>query len=318
MTVKSLQFDAAFMCWSVLVLSIFICFRNDICVDIVANGGRLWVKVVARNAAALHVAWSGQGQYGERNLMNAAKDYVRIACSHPVDYQTPKVVFYFTNGVPIGLSKELSDIGVLVDGELVDCTFNDSSSEENDVEKLSETFVQTIKLGDFVRSMSDVSQQVCTSEISRVNLDISTMLTLISNLSNGFHEHVFGIPVLDEQASQERNCKVLPKLQTYLSNKTLLACETAVNGFKKIVHLVGGPKEKERAKELLKTITTVADNPSQRTLKLISSSKLNKRAKVRKCCYYLCCYEIYILYFCCYDLPFTLLENLMMPVLGCF
>ena len=105
-------------------------FRNTLSVDVVADNGHLWIKVIARNATALHITWTGQGQFGERNLIHAACDYLRTAQCNPVDFEVPKIAFYFANGVPAGLANELIEMGVLVDGDIVTFSDQDSSDEE--------------------------------------------------------------------------------------------------------------------------------------------------------------------------------------------
>ena len=197
-----------------------------------------------------------------------------------MDYQTPKVAFSFANGVPLGLAKELSGLGVLIDGDIDSRMYEDSDSE-NETNDVSKSYLSPIKLREFLKEESKHSQFVkFASELMKLNLDISSMLTLISNLSNGNDQFVYGIPVLDEQAAQERKAKVLPKLEAFMERKSLIACETALRHFKDIVDTIGGSKEKQRAKSLLEKVTVVEDNPSSRTLNLISSSKLNERSKV--------------------------------------
>lgn len=255
--------------------------RNSICVDIVAGEGHYWIKVVARAASALNSSWKGRGQFGERSLINVANNYLRTAQSNPIDFKIPKVVFYFLNGVPVGLAKDLTVLGLLVDGELISCFDDDLPSDEEDNNGL-ENSVTTVKLGELFSScnLQSLNSEQVYAEISKANLDVSTMLTLVSNLSNSFDQFFYGVPVLDEQAKQERQEKVLPKLEKFLEKKTLIACKSAVDNFQKIINTIGGEKEKERAEKLMKSLVVVPDNLSSRTTRLITSSKLNKRAKV--------------------------------------
>jgi hypothetical protein len=43
----------------------------------------------------------------------------------------------------------------------------------------------------------------------------------------------------------------------FFSDKELFACETAQNDFFKIVYTVGGDKERERARELMKRVAQI-------------------------------------------------------------
>ena len=72
----------------------------------------------------------------------------------------------------------------------------------------------------------------------------------------------------------------LPTLQSFLKNRELIACKTCVNAFKEIVATIGGPNEKQRANALLNDVKVVPDSPSERTLLLTNSSKINHRAKL--------------------------------------
>ena len=93
-------------------------------VDIVCDNGYTWVKVIARNAQSLHLIWagiilfnilrfqailnflfSGEGQYGEKNINHSIDEYVKFAQTNAHNYKTPKLLFYFAGGV----TKELAD-----------------------------------------------------------------------------------------------------------------------------------------------------------------------------------------------------------------
>ena len=60
-------------------------------------------------------------------------------------------------------------------------------------------------------------------------------------------------------------------------------CETALKDFETILGTVGGEREKERARELLKRVTIVPDSPSPSTETLKESGKIKRRPKVRNC-----------------------------------
>ncbi|KAL3831584.1 hypothetical protein ACJMK2_023322 [Sinanodonta woodiana] len=88
-------------------------------VDVVALKGLAWIKVVARKAQALHLIWAGQGQFGERDLLFQAQDFVDCSSEHPVNFNIPRVVFAFYNGITIPMAKALENIGVTVLGKQV-------------------------------------------------------------------------------------------------------------------------------------------------------------------------------------------------------
>lgn len=56
-------------------------------------------------------------------------------------------------------------------------------------------------------------------EAKGVNLDITTMITLVSSISHGGCNFIFRENILSLQAKEERECPVLPALQKYLKGK---------------------------------------------------------------------------------------------------
>uniref|UniRef100_H2ZJG9 DUF1308 domain-containing protein n=1 Tax=Ciona savignyi TaxID=51511 RepID=H2ZJG9_CIOSA len=260
--------------------------QQSICVDVVANDGHVWVKVIARNAAALHLGWLGQGQFGDRSLLDVAHQFVQAAEQNEIDFQPPKIVFCFANGVPEQLARCLDKLGILISGNIISGFEEiDDSEEENDEEQHPP--LKTIILADFVKdfrlknTIGNFEQLSVNSHLPTIaNLDVTTLLSLVSNLCSGSHNYLYGIPVLDEQARQERQDPVLPKLNRFLSGKKLIACETAIKSFQTIVCTIGGVKEKERTETLLKKIEVVPDIMSERTISLKSSGKINQRSKI--------------------------------------
>ncbi|XP_074658729.1 uncharacterized protein LOC141911639 [Tubulanus polymorphus] len=117
-------------------------------------------------------------------------------------------------------------------------------------------------------------------EISKVNLDITALIGLVSALTHGHCRYVFREPILTEQARWERQTPLLPDLHRFLEGKELFACDTAVADFKTILSTVGGPGEQRRGAELLNRIRIVPDSPSARTERLRASRQLSERGKV--------------------------------------
>lgn len=116
--------------------------------------------------------------------------------------------------------------------------------------------------------------------IKKLNLDVTTLIVLVSQLTNGDFNVIFKQPFLIKQAECERLQQLLPVLEQFMKDKELYTCETAFNDFMKIVNTVGGPNERERAKTLRERLIIVPDNPSERTMLLKESSKIKPRAKI--------------------------------------
>lgn len=266
--------------------------RQTLVVDVVANGGHTWVKAVGRKAEALHNIWQGRGQYGDKSIISQAEDFLQASSQRPVQYKHPHIVFAFYNGVSSPMANRLRDMGISIRGDIVavnTVVTEDAGDEEQDDEEEEpvedseedeqeeETELTRVDRGTVVASLA-FPAQVQVEECQRVNLDITTLITYVSSLSHGRCHFTFREPVLTEQAAQERCQQVLPQLDGFMEGKELFACRAAVHDFQVILDTLGGPGEKERAQKLLARLHLVDDQPSERTLQLTPSAKVNQRS----------------------------------------
>lgn len=60
-------------------------------IDIVAEKGATWIKVIARNPKALSDVVSGQASYGTKSILDHAENYIQAAEENPCLFKTPKV-----------------------------------------------------------------------------------------------------------------------------------------------------------------------------------------------------------------------------------
>ena len=97
-------------------------------VDIVSKGGSQWIKVIARNARALTLISKGNGEYGQKSVLDQAKTYLQCAINHPHMYRPPEIVFHFAYGIEIPLAEKLENKGIIVEGEKIPA--NDSCNED--------------------------------------------------------------------------------------------------------------------------------------------------------------------------------------------
>ncbi|XP_059840629.1 UPF0415 protein C7orf25 homolog [Hypanus sabinus] len=257
--------------------------RQSVMVDVVANGGLTWVKAIGRKAEALHSIWVGRGQYGDKSIVEQAEDYLEASRQQLVQYSNPHVVFAFYNGISSPMAEKLKEMGLSVRGDIVAVNsvidFMEegdklSDSEEDLEEPLQVTKVDRSTIVASVAFPTEVKVDSC----NRANLDITTLITFVSAVSHGGCHFIFKEKVLTEQASQEREESVLPKLQAFMKDKELFACESAVRDFQAILETLGGPGEKARAQKLLQGITVVPDQPSERASQLETSAKINSRS----------------------------------------
>ncbi|XP_041045359.1 UPF0415 protein C7orf25 homolog isoform X2 [Carcharodon carcharias] len=261
--------------------------KQSLVVDVVANGGLTWVKAIGRKAEALHSIWVGRGQYGDKSIVEQAEDYLEASKQQLVQYSNPHIVFAFYNGISSPMVERLKEMGLSVRGDIVavnsvidfveeadNFADNSADSDEDLEEPLQVTKVDRSTIVASVAFPAEVKVDFC----NRVNLDITTLITFVSAVSHGGCCFIFKEKVLTEQASQERVESVLPKLQAFMKDKELFACESAVKDFQAILETLGGPGEKARAQKLLQEITVVPDQPSERASRLEASAKINSRS----------------------------------------
>jgi hypothetical protein len=65
------------------------------------------------------------------------------------------------------------------------------------------------------------------------------------------------------------------------AGKDVYACESAVKDFQTIIQIIGGPKERQRANDLLRNLKIVPDCLSERSKKLKTTYQVKERAKVQ-------------------------------------
>ncbi|XP_065188809.1 UPF0415 protein C7orf25 homolog [Sycon ciliatum] len=273
---------------------------DSVVADVIVEGGRAWIKVVARNPLSLHRTCQG-GSRGHRNhksVLVQAQDMLSAAQQNPKDYSAPRVVILFAKGVTKPVKDELQKLGVTVCGRV--CPRRDSppSASADADDRTNGACDSSAGAGSYAcvdlspaeleAEVAEMMQQLSTTlqqetarcEDKRVNLDVSTMLVLCSQLTHGYANYKFKSGVLNEQAARERLHPALPELEEFLADKDLLCCETARSEFNDIVNTVAGPVEKERARELMEEVKVVPDCPSQRIMDLKETTKIRERAKV--------------------------------------
>ncbi|KAJ7322699.1 hypothetical protein JRQ81_018986 [Phrynocephalus forsythii] len=250
--------------------------KQSLVVDVVANGGHTWVKAIGRKAEALHNIWLGRGQYGDKSVIKQAEDFLQASHQQPVQYSNPHIIFAFFNGVSYPMAERLKEMGISVRGDIVAVNglMKPSDESEDEGESLQVTKVDRDNLIASVAFPTDVRVDLC----NRVNLDITTLITYVSALGYGGCYFIFKEKVLTEQAMEERKESVLPLLEEFMKGKELFACESAVKDFQVILETLGGAGEKSRAALLMERIRVVPDQPSERALRLVPSSKINSRS----------------------------------------
>lgn len=73
-----------------------------------------------------------------------------------------------------------------------------------------------LKINNQSCSHASIDKEDSSIDTTRVNLDITTMITLVSNITHGGCKYSFKEKILSLQAEEERQTPVLPELESYL------------------------------------------------------------------------------------------------------
>lgn len=241
---------------------------DSLIVDAVATGGYKWIKIVARKPLAVHSIWNGDGQYGDKDIVTLAKEYIMASDQNPINYEAPDICFVFPRGITRSVYDCLKLTGVYPIGKILpDPDFSNLKAWkkleiESDLEDMAHL------LADF------------TERCSIVNLDITTLIVLTSNITNGECHYNFKESILTKQALEEQKEPALEKLKEYLDGKSLICCKTAYDNFQEILNTVGGVNEKKRAEDFFLSVKIVPDNPASYAMELEESASIKLRSKV--------------------------------------
>lgn len=238
-------------------------------VDIVAENGLVWIKVIARNAKAFRhelmgLEWedeetesepesddseqsnnhSAAADFDSLPIFKKAREYLKTAQAHHVQFHTPIVVFAFMRISPdedIFVQKimdKLKEIGIVV-------YLQQKTS-------IQETYLPLLKDVDDLDYISTRS----------INMDVSSLLAILSELSHHvcLPEQVSAMP-LQIQAEREARVPALPQILPYVTGKQLYIIQSAYDRLEDIVNVVGGPNETARFKYLFRHHLGLSDMP---------------------------------------------------------
>jgi hypothetical protein len=237
---------------------------SEIEVDIVSNSGKRWIKVKAQNPESLQhdVIAKEKG----RTVVALARALSHHAALKPVHFAAPECVIYFASGVTPDVRKLVEDEGVRTEGETVQSSFSlfDDYSDEESYSEAAECKVTP--------SVPEIQ------EITAVNLDTTTLITFISDLTNGGGRE-FDSEILQVMAEDEQINPALPAIMQHLEGRNWIICETAAQCLRTLIQILAGEKEKARAMKLLARAEIVPDQRSSYIDK-VKCSKLSERNKI--------------------------------------
>lgn len=128
--------------------------------------------------------------------------------------------------------------------------------------------------------LHSLNTSALSTEIKLLNLDVSTLLAYVTNMSNGYNNYIYREPLLTQQSEMERKRPIKPILENLFHEKELIICQTAYSNFMNIIDVIGGPKETLRAHELLKKVQIVDDITTGRVMQLRLGGKIKDRSRL--------------------------------------
>lgn len=186
----------------------------------------------------------GRCEYGSKDVLAVADEFLKVASPQMNFFRPPTVVFDFLHPIDEKLELTLEQKGIVIGRK-----FHHSAT-------------------------------LCTRECTKLNVDITTMIAYVSELSNGGAYHKFNEKLLEKQAATERKEAIKPILESLFEGKQLICCETAMNSFDEIIRLLAGPNEKVRAEELKKRLDILPDvDCPENIIKLDLSAQIKERSR---------------------------------------
>ncbi|CAI5441692.1 unnamed protein product [Caenorhabditis angaria] len=262
-------------------------------VDIVAKNGKQWVKVISRSARGILMDWMTGCS---RNIFEQADDYLTMSRKFQQQFIPPQVCFIFISGVPDKIAEKLERKNVIIIGKRIDTNSlakipeeylemleedsedSDYSDEENEEDSNSELGETEEYQNEKRREEKNEEGKIEEGKKAAVNLDVSAVFVLISNMTheNGTN-HKFASTLLEQQAEQERKISAREELLPQIQDRRWVMCKTAFDSVNRIMKTVSGEQEKIRWEKLAKNIQVYEDCISERTKKLKESDRINNR-----------------------------------------
>jgi hypothetical protein len=220
-------------------------------VDIVSKNGACWIKVKAMSAGGVSAVVNGTATGSRKSVLEVAKELKQASHYNLVHYHPPELIFHFTRGVSNRVYEALKKNGVQIEGDIVENLEDELlESDSEDDSSSSEESIEEVKNGPDASEEAEVGKEGDRA-IRVVNLDVTTLITMVSQVTNGGDEDEFEDALLTQQAEEERTQSTLSSLTDFFEGKDLIVTECAIEKFFGILKIVGGPKEQERARQLL-------------------------------------------------------------------
>lgn len=258
--------------------------NNILNIDIVYDFGYKWAKIIARNPQALHLKYFCEY---DTELIRQAEQYLNTAESNTCNYTVPKILFHFSNGITQALCNKVEKY-VFVSGPIaeVDKDLEEKLriQAEEELSSDEEIISETITRAKSEESCSEFKDLILENKqfgsLTKINFDVTTLLALISDLSNGNYNYQFDKDYLNQQAASEKKCSLVPIIEEFIKDKELFICQSAYDSLVDIVSTVGGKQERIRWEYLKQRIKLVPDNPDKKVMQLKENKRIKHRTKV--------------------------------------
>lgn len=253
-------------------------------VDIVCNNGARWIKVKAMSAGGVSAVVNGTATGSRKSVLTVAKELKEASRFNLVHYHPPEVVFHFTRGVSSRVYESLRKNAVQIEGDIMENVEDEIYESESESDSNSEG--EAIEQNDSNMALETEAQSITEEDraIKVVNLDVTTLITMVSEVTNGGAYAEFEDELLKQQALDERAHSTLADLEAFFEGKELIATEMAIEKFLGIVKIVGGPREQERARQLLppspKSRIRVVPNMSSPLLQNLQAPRVKEQHRV--------------------------------------
>ncbi|CAP24191.1 Protein CBG02301 [Caenorhabditis briggsae] len=259
-------------------------FKRDdvsVTVDIVTKDPHVWIKLVNRPAKTVLIEYRDGKRNGD--VIAQIKQHLHVSRR----FNNPAIHILFKNGVLREMAEKLTRHGIVVIGDRVEKEDPSLVGKWNEelIERLEEQedsdWDDDEEFDPTTRSPPLLSQQ--QSAVSTINLDISAVMLLVSNMCEPpGAEFRFKEEMINKHVQSERHTPAKAGLLEKLKGNRLIMSRMAIERVSEIVNTVGGPNERARFVELMKTVESIPDQESDEVGRVAKLSDIKGISSITK------------------------------------
>lgn len=164
--------------------------KSSFRVDIVADDGATWIKVIARNPKALNDIAFGRSNYGAKSILDHAINYSEGANDNQFRFRNPKVNFSIIFSETYRYVIFVSNFQIVFDFA-------------NRIDEELENSLRDLNIEVRVDGKAVVHKESQIGDIKLLNLDVTTLMAFVSSLTCESCDWEFDQEILTEQAIRE-------------------------------------------------------------------------------------------------------------------